>query len=125
MTLAMNAQRELCLVQKASGVLIAVDDILRLVSMVSLCSIRKKLSHVSKGRRAEGEAAGCVRGRGAAGELERAPCRGSMMPPLFGTVWDVPSRQKMYVLLEGHGILMYRSWVPDVASIPILVRDTR
>jgi exosome complex component RRP45 len=33
MTLAMNAQRELCVVQKAGGVPMAVDEILRLVGM--------------------------------------------------------------------------------------------
>lgn len=33
MTLAMNAQRELCVVQKAGGVPLAADEILRLVGM--------------------------------------------------------------------------------------------
>lgn len=33
MTLSMNAQRELCVVQKAGGVPMAVDELLRLVGM--------------------------------------------------------------------------------------------
>jgi 3' exoribonuclease family, domain 2 len=85
MTLAMTDQRELCVVQKAGLVLMAVDEILRLVGMGALCSIWKPFSHVSRGWRAEGERAGVARGRGTAGGLERALCRGLVIPPLFGT----------------------------------------